>query len=168
MKSTTVPMLCAFVFFASTGFSVNAQPLVGTAAPDFTLVDTSGTAHTLSYYRGKTVLINFFATWCAECRHEMPQLKKLFDRYAPRGLVVLGIDVKEKKEKVRRFQQKHGITWPVLLDEKAFCPPLYRLRGFPFNVVVDTSGTIVYAGSTIPPDPDALLSPRRSGRPATE
>jgi peroxiredoxin len=168
MKSSLVPMLCSFVFVASIGFGLNAQPLGGTTAPDFTLVDTSGTTHTLSYYRGKTVLINFFATWCAECRYEMSQLKKLFDRYAPRGLVVLGIDVKEKKDKVLRFQQKHGITWPVLLDGKAFCPPLYRLRGFPFNVVVDASGTIVYAGSTLPLELDALLSPRPLERPATE
>src|SRR5271157_2313746 len=83
--------------------------------PEFTLKDLSGKTWTFAELRGKVVLVNFWATWCPPCRKEMPDLKTLYERFAPQGLVVLAIS-DEEAAKVEPFVRERGVKFPVLLD----------------------------------------------------
>ncbi len=81
--------------------AVNA--VVGNPAPDFTLADLDGNQVSLSDFRGKTVFINFWATWCPACREEMPEIEALYQQYKDKGVVVLGVDILETEGEVHQF-----------------------------------------------------------------
>lgn len=118
-------------------------PVVGAPAPDFTLAGTDGVLYTLSELRGQTVILNFWATWCAPCRVEMPMLEARYALGHDDGLIVLGINFDEPASEVRRFAQDLAITFPLLLDPGAEVQRLYRIRGYPSTFFVDRDGRLV-------------------------
>jgi peroxiredoxin len=109
---------------------------------DFTLTDTEGEEWHLQELRGKVVLVNFWATWCPPCRKEMADLQALFDKYSPRGLIVLSIS-DEANAKVQPFAQQQGISYPVLLDPGGKVHALYQIEGLPRSFVYDRDGNLV-------------------------
>lgn len=116
----------------------------GQVAPDFTLTDGTTKVH-LADYRGKVVLVNFWATWCPPCRKEIPDLDALYRKYAPAGLVVLGI-TDEDADKVAPFVQRQSISYPVLLDvQKAANRRLMTEGIIPKSFVFDRKGRLVAA-----------------------
>ena len=121
-----------------------AEPAVelGRYAPDFTLPDMNGKSATLSDWRGKLVLLNFWASWCAPCRQEMPLLQATHEAYADDGLVVLSINMKEEAQRVESFVEDMGLAFTVLLDEGADVAKLYRVRGAPTTYFIDREGVI--------------------------
>lgn len=114
----------------------------GAPAPKFTAVTVDGEQISLDDFRGKVVILNFWATWCAPCREEMPALEARYERYKDQGLVVLAIDFDEPAEDVRAFKDALGLTFPVLLDPGATVQQLYRVRGYPTSFFVGRDGTI--------------------------
>lgn len=116
------------------------------AKADFTLNDLDGKPHTLSELRGKTVLVNFWATWCTPCRREMPDLDKLQARFAPQGLVVLSIS-DEEQAKVAPFIASSGYRPAVLLDPGDKVNQEFHIEGIPKTFLFDRSGKLV--GETI-------------------
>lgn len=121
----------------------NAQ--VGEPAPDFTLPTLEGDTVSLSDYRGRPVLMNFWATWCAPCRREMPELVRVYNTHRDEGFVVLAVDLADQDsiDDVRAFVEEFDMTFPVLLDETgAVYNELYRLLGLPMSVFVDREGII--------------------------
>jgi thiol-disulfide isomerase/thioredoxin len=116
------------------------------AKADFTLNDLDGKPHTLSELRGKTVLVNFWATWCTPCRREMPDLDKLQGRFAPQGLVVLSIS-DEEQAKVAPFIASSGYRPAVLLDPGDKVNQEFHIEGIPKTFLFDRSGKLV--GETI-------------------
>lgn len=126
----------------------SGAPTIGGPAPDFTLPTLDGRSVSLSGLRGKPVVINFWATWCAPCRDEMPLLQAVATRHAASGLTVLAIDVQEGEALVQAFVDEFGLTFPVLLDKTGEVVSRYRVRGLPTTVFVDRSGNIqsVYLG----------------------
>jgi peroxiredoxin len=121
-----------------TGERAPANP----TAPDFTLQDMSGRTVRLSDYRGKVVLLEFWATWCPPCRASIPGLKILNDRYRDKGLVVLAVSVDvEGWDVVRAFVKRHDIDYTVLqgTDE---VEQDYRVRTIPMMLVLDKQGRI--------------------------
>ncbi len=109
---------------------------------DFTLTDLKGKRWTLKELRGQVVLVNFWATWCPPCRKEMPDLEALYQRFAPRGLVILAIS-DEDAAKVTPFLAARQITYPVLLDPGRKVNELFQIEGIPKSFVYDRNGNLV-------------------------
>ena len=120
-----------------------AQPPAGALAPAFALKDLSGKTFSLGDQKGKPVLIIFSTTWCAYCRTEIPNFKKIYDTYAKRGLVVVNIDIGEPKSRVARFAEQHKLPYRVLLDEDGRVAEAYEIRGVPSLVLMDGKGRMV-------------------------
>ncbi len=113
-------------------------------APDFTLTSVDGTSYSLSKLRGKVVVLNFWATWCAPCLEEMPTLDSLYKRYRQRGLVVLGVSIDRKRETVEGFLEKNPVSYPILLDTKGeVFVDKYTVSGLPATYIIDGKGLIV-------------------------
>jgi peroxiredoxin len=125
-------------------------------APDFSLTDLTGKKVNLKDYRGKTVLINFFATWCPYCRQEIPELVELHKKYVKKGLVILTIDIQESKDKVKRYMDKEKVQHKVLLDLNASVAQMYEVAGIPTNLIIDKKGIVKYYGN-LPPKEDQIV-----------
>lgn len=116
-------------------------PEVGAIAPSFTLSNTYGNNVSLEDYRGKVVLINFWATWCPPCRQEMPSIHDRYQQYDG-DLIVLAVDYAEPAEEVAAFQEALGLTFNVLLDSRGAVSTLYQVQGYPTSVFVNEMGMI--------------------------
>jgi peroxiredoxin len=115
---------------------------VGNLAPDFSLTNLEGSQVSLSDFRGQVVLLNFWATWCAPCRVEMPGFQTYYENYRSQEFVVVGIDFNEPEETVRQFAQELGISFPLLLDPGGEIQDLFNIRGYPSSVFIRPDGTI--------------------------
>lgn len=117
-------------------------PLLNSPAPDFVLKSLDGSTVALGDFRGKPVLINFWATWCAPCLIEMPLLQDRYDRYAP-DLTILAVNFNESEADVQSYVDELGLTFEVLLDPGGVVNgQVYRVLGYPTTVVVDREGLI--------------------------
>ena len=110
-------------------------------APDFDLKTTEGKTVHLRVFRGKAVLLNFWATWCVPCKQEMPWLLELQKQYGPRGLMILGISMDNSAEPVRRFLEKHPVNYPILMGTQQIAER-YFVKGLPASVYIDRNGKI--------------------------
>jgi len=131
-------------------------PLKGKPAPEFALEDLSGKKVSLASYKGKAVLINFWATWCGPCKIETPWLIELRNQYAAQGFEILGVStddidrddkqklIDEKKEIAHSAEQMH-IPYPVLIDGASLATPYGGLDEMPTSFFVDRNGTVVAA-----------------------
>lgn len=118
--------------------------LIGQTAPDFTLIDMQGQKVSLSQYRGKVVIINFWATWCPPCREEMPSMEKLYQDYQDKGLVMLAVNVEENgREVVADFLEKTPYSFSILLDEDNTVQDTYGVYRFPESYIIDRNGIVV-------------------------
>jgi peroxiredoxin len=118
---------------------LQVAPVVGSIAPDFELSDTQQNTIRLSDFRGQAVLLNFWATWCAPCRVEMPAIQSRFDSH---DLAVLAIDFDESSQQVAEFGLEFGLTFPLVLDPGGVVQQLYRVRGYPTSMFLDERGII--------------------------
>jgi len=117
---------------------------LGTLAPDFTLTTLDGKQVKLSDYRGKAVLLNFWATWCAPCKEEIPWFMELEKQYAPQGLVVLGVAMDDDgKDSVSKFAREMKIDYTVLLGNDDVADHYGGVAGLPTTFYVDRTGKIV-------------------------
>ena len=126
-------------------FDMRADPapsFTGQPAIDFSLTDLQGRTHSLSGLRGKTVLLDFWATWCGPCRMTMPQVAKIHAEYKDRGVEVMSINVGESAAKAGDYIAKNGYAFTTLLDKNRAVSEQYRINGIPTLVVIDASGTI--------------------------
>jgi cytochrome c biogenesis protein CcmG, thiol:disulfide interchange protein DsbE len=117
-------------------------PVVGAPAPDFTLQSLDGQAVALSDYRGQVVLLNFWATWCEPCKLEMPIFDQAQQSVGPQGLQVLAVNFDEPAAEVQAFQDKLGLSFPLLLDPGAVVQRLYRVLGYPTSYWIDREGQV--------------------------
>jgi len=125
------------------GTAVNKiAPEVGAQAPDFALRDLEGNDVRLSDYRGRTVLLTFWATWCGPCRLEMPEFEGRYQELKDDGFIVLGVNFDEPEEDVRAFRDELGLSFPLLLDPGGSVQRLYRIRGYPSSIFVDPEGEV--------------------------
>jgi peroxiredoxin len=115
---------------------------LGDLAPDFALQGGDGAARRLSAYRGQPVMLNFWATWCAPCRQEMPELVAAYQEHLDQELVILGINAQESGEQARKFVDQYQMTFPVVLDSRGEVQQLYQVRGLPTTVFIDRDGRI--------------------------
>jgi peroxiredoxin len=117
-------------------------PAVGMPVDEFRLTDLDGKAHSLSQYRGKIVLVNFWATWCKPCTTEMPAMQASFDKLRDKGFVVLAINELEDDAKVRDHIKQYGHTFPVLMDRDNKVANQFGVFGLPVSVFIDEKGVV--------------------------
>ncbi|HFD78779.1 MAG TPA: TlpA family protein disulfide reductase [Gammaproteobacteria bacterium] len=117
-----------------------------TAAPDFRLKDMDGEEHALSDYRGKVVMLNFWATWCPPCRREMPSMEAVYQSFKGQDFVVLAVNEWESEDHVFAFMGQLPVdpSFPILFDTDSKVAPLFGVKGLPTTVLIDRRGRIVY------------------------
>ena len=114
------------------------------AAPGFTLPDMDGEMHSLNDFRGKVVMLNFWATWCPPCRREMPSMQRLYEKYRERGLTVVAVNQFEDPDLVFEFTGRLSLepTFPILFDRESRVSEQYRVKGLPTTYLLDKAGKI--------------------------
>jgi peroxiredoxin len=116
--------------------------LVGKRVPDFTLQDLAGKEVTSSSLEGKPVLVNFWTTWCAPCREQMPKIQELARTFADKGLVVLAINDGEPAEAARKYIEENKYTFRVLLDRDKAVAGKFIVSGIPAVFLIDREGNV--------------------------
>ena len=120
----------------------NAADLAGAEAPDFVLKSVGGENLRLSEYRGEVVLINFWTSWCGDCRESMPALNDLYQRYREVGFQVLSVNVDRKREDAAEMAANLGMRHPVLFDEGRKVSKQYEIDSLPVMLLVDREGIV--------------------------
>jgi thiol-disulfide isomerase/thioredoxin len=123
------------------GPRVGGAPREGEAAPDFRYTMAGGHAHQLSELRGRVVLVNFWATWCAPCKEEMPDLQRLADEYGD-AVTVLGVNKLESLEAIGPFVRQMGVTFTLLGNPEGDISERYGAKNIPLTYFVRPDGTI--------------------------
>jgi len=118
----------------------------GTKPPYFGGLTSDARQLSMTELRGKVVIVNFWASWCHECRPEMPALQQLHRDFASRGLAVIGINVREDAETIRRYAKELGLTFPLILDPDGKINTLYGVVGLPATFVIGRDGRAVAFG----------------------
>ncbi len=113
------------------------------AAPDFTLQSLDGQEITLSDYRGKLVMLNFWATWCPPCNYEMPDLQSYYEAHKDENFIILGVNYEGSAEEVQNFVDKYNVTFPILLDSDGTVAQLFGVQGLPTSFFVDKEGHVL-------------------------
>lgn len=137
----SILILCLSMLIAACG----EEPMVATVgnlAPDFTLEDRTGKDWTLSELKGQVVFINFWATWCAPCREEMPSMQRLYARLPKDKFKMLAILNRDAPSMADVFVQKTGSTMPVLDDQSNTVGSKYGLTGIPETYIIDKQGVL--------------------------
>jgi thiol-disulfide isomerase/thioredoxin len=117
------------------------QPMKEVApTPEFSLATPEGKKVSLKDFRGKTVFLNFWATWCAPCREEMPAMEKLYQEYKNKNFVVLAVNVKDRKQEALNFVKELKLTYPVAFDPEAQVAALYGAWGLPTTYLIGPKG----------------------------
>ncbi len=129
------------VITETSSLSLTEAPIVGHLAPNFTLQTPLGQEVTLRELAGQPVVLNFWASWCAPCRVEMPALQQASLTYNGRA-AILGINQGETAKTVTNFGAEYGITYPLLVDTEQSVSLLYDVRGLPTTLFIDVDGIV--------------------------
>ncbi len=113
-------------------------------APDFTLVDMDGVTHKLSDYRGRPVIVNFWATWCPPCREEMPSMERAWNKIKDQGIAMLAVNVGEDEDTIFTFTGDFPASFTILLDTTGKITEQWPIQGLPTTYVVSPEGKLVY------------------------
>lgn len=113
------------------------------AAPDFTLLNPEGRKVSLKEFRGKVVFLNFWATWCESCRDEMPSMERLYREFKDKGLEIVAVNVKEKRQDALGFVKQLKLSYPVLMDPEGEVGLLYGAFGLPATYLIDRKGVVL-------------------------
>lgn len=120
---------------------------VKVAAPDFTVQDANGNNVSLSNFKGKPVVLNFWASWCPPCKAEMPDYEKMYQQYGPKGIVFVMVNLtdgdRETIDTAKRFLNDNHYTFPAYFDTKFSASKAYGISAIPDSIFVDRDGNVV-------------------------
>ncbi|MFQ5483001.1 MAG: peroxiredoxin family protein [Nitrospinaceae bacterium] len=112
-------------------------------APDFTLPDLEGKPVRLADFRGKAVVLNFWATWCQPCKDELPSMQRLYEDLSPNGVEIFASSIDRKDpDEVRKYTDQYGLTFPILLDRDQETRRKYFILGLPTSYLIDAAGNL--------------------------
>jgi len=138
-RTRRLAALCC-VLFAQFALAIDA----GAPAPDFTVAGADGKPLQLSAYRGKLVYLDFWASWCAPCRRSFPWMNAMQEKYGAGGLVVLGVNVDQRRPDADRFLAQVPAAFTIAYDPQGAAPALYAIKGMPSSVLIDPQGRVVF------------------------
>ncbi len=119
-----------------------AAPAVGAVPPGFSGVTYDGTAVSLADYAGKPMWLTFGASWCPDCRSEVPDVEATYQKYKDQGLVVLGVFISESAADISGYAGRAGLTFPIVVDERTVIASTYRTMGIPTHFFIGADGKI--------------------------
>lgn len=130
--------------------ATNAAQADHPAAPAFSLTDLNGKQLNLSDYRGKVILLDFWATWCAPCRTEIPQFVQLQKKYGAEGFQIIGISMDDGPKPVREFYDEFKLNYPVAMGDEKTADAYGGVLGLPINILIGRDGRVYakHAGLT--------------------
>jgi cytochrome c biogenesis protein CcmG/thiol:disulfide interchange protein DsbE len=137
-----------YLLFPWSGPSVDAfepwplDPLIGRSAPDFSLEDLNGKSVSLSSFRGKPVIVNFWATWCPYCRKERDHLKKLYEDYSDKNLVIVSVSIDRSFGTLKKFMEKNPAPFIILYDGDSKVASQFHVAGLPSSFLINRDGVI--------------------------
>ena len=139
----------SFLIILSTSLAVHAEELLHVVegkptAPEFELKDIEDNTHRLSDYRGKVVLLNFWATWCPPCRFEMPSMERAREKFEKDNIVMLAVNVGEDADTIFTFTSDYPVNFPLLMDLDSSVIKHYPVVGLPTTFVIDPKGRMVF------------------------
>jgi cytochrome c biogenesis protein CcmG/thiol:disulfide interchange protein DsbE len=142
---TRFAAMLAALLLAGAGAAAAAEP-----PPDFTRADLNGNPIHLADYRGKVVLLNFWATWCGPCLAEIPVFARWQKQYGPQGLQVLGVSMDDDQKPVQHFLQKTPLDYPVIMGDTALAKLYGGVLGLPLTYLINPQGKVEgrYLGGT--------------------
>jgi peroxiredoxin len=141
--SLGIALLAAAAWIVATGERAAPPVEDGLPAPSFAVARLGGGEISLAALRGKVVLVNFWATWCAPCEQEMPAMQRLYAQLAPRGFELVAISVDESAEPVQKFRERLALTFPIGLDPEKEAAQRYQSLRFPESFLIDREGVLV-------------------------
>lgn len=125
------------------GITESGAPVPGSQAPDFLLRDLEQNPVRLSGFRGKPVVLNFFASWCSPCLQELPIIQDAYSRAADEGFVVLGVGYQDSRWAIEELAEDAGLTFPIVIDGDNSVGQAYRVIGPPYTFFIDAAGVII-------------------------
>jgi alkyl hydroperoxide reductase subunit AhpC len=147
----TIAILALFYIVGRSTPTAPQSPYSGRSAEDFTATTTDGGTLRLSDYKGKVVLLNFWATWCGPCKMEIPDLIALQNKYGQKGFAVIGISDDDEAKKVQDFMKSNGINYPVAMATQDIKNQFGGIPALPVSILIDKDGKIVTSMEGIDP-----------------
>ena len=116
----------------------------GAPAPQFNLASQGGKDVSLAQFKGQVVMLNFWASWCEPCRHEMPLLEDIYKKYNKLGFTLIGVNVEPDSKAADNWLKQTPVSFPVLYDKDSKVSQLYNVAGMPTTVIIDRKGNLRY------------------------
>lgn len=140
-----IVIFLAVLLFIGLAANWGGKGSVGQPPPQFELKDINGQTVSLAQYKGKVVLIDFWATWCPPCRGEIPNMKKVYAQYKSKGFEIIGLSLDRSEKDLKDYIQKNGVTWRMVFvgNNTQVCSD-YHVRAIPSLFVVDRAGNLRY------------------------
>lgn len=146
LRRLSVLLLCSLVFINVHAAENQTLPVVDKpfTAPNFTTTNESGDPYTLSDFRGKLVILNFWASWCPPCRKEMPSMERLREKLKGKPIKLLAVNVGEDADTVFEFTGHYPVSFPLLLDRDGAIIQSYPVMGLPTTFIISPKGVVTH------------------------